>query len=87
MRPLTIGPISTPVASLVAGVVLVYMTIGAFLALRAAIRVSGDLWRERITPRRGLPLASAAWAVGIGAAHVVAQLWADGLALLASAAG
>jgi hypothetical protein len=70
-----------------AAAVLVYMTIGAFLALRAAIRVSGDLWRERIAPRRGVPLASAAWVIGLGAAHVVTQLWADGLALPAVSAG
>ena len=82
-----LGPIPPLVAGLLAVAVLAYMTIGAFLALRAAIRVSGDLWWEWITPRRGVPLASVAWVVGLGAAHAVAQLWADGLALLAASAG
>lgn len=87
MRPLWQGQMPVSIAVTLAVVVLVYMTIGALVALRAAFRISSDLWRERITPRRGVPLASAAWVIGLGAAHVVAQLWADGLALLAVSAG
>jgi hypothetical protein len=87
MRPVTLDQIPTPVAAMIAIAVLAYMSIAAFLALRGAIRVSDDLWHMRISLRRGVPMATAAWAVGLGGAHVVAQLWANGLAWLAAAAG
>jgi protein-S-isoprenylcysteine O-methyltransferase Ste14 len=81
------GPLRQPIAVLLAVAFLVYMSLGAFVALRAAIRVSGDVWKRRIVRSPGVLLASAAWAIGLGAAHLVAQLWADGLALLVTAAG
>ncbi len=87
MQPLGLGQAHAPLAAVLAVIILAYMTIGAFVALQAAIRVSADLWQRRVTPRRGVPLASAAWVIGLGAAHVVTQLWADGLAWLVASGG
>jgi multisubunit Na+/H+ antiporter MnhE subunit len=83
MRPLALGPLDTPIAVWLAIALLVYMIV----TLRAAIRVSGNVWRERIARQRGVVLVSVAWAVDLGAAHLVAQLWANGLAIVAAATG
>jgi hypothetical protein len=86
MQPL-LGQVPAPVAMAVATVVLGYMTLGAVALLRAATRVTGDVWAARIDRRGGVFLASAAWGVGLGGAYVVAQLWAGGLAWIAVGAG